>query len=293
MSTSAEQLIESLRAARAETARRVAAMDPARLGSPASWRGVMLPLGHQVGWLAEGDETRRVAIEQSAGWLAWPPTYAQRALLIGSASFGRLLGTFVGVSEELFERQPAPGEWGLREALAHVIAIDKRYLVGIEYAVARRRNGGAGPLRPPADSLPPNTGETERHGTMAGMLGRLVATHDEIVRRVGAVADADLDAPGDWASLPIDVRFRIHRFAAHDREHTAHLLKIQQQLGWQQNEAQLLLAEAQTARAAFETVLSFVPQALMDQPIAPGGATIAGLVQQALDDEAQPQAALS
>jgi hypothetical protein len=293
MAVTVDDRIAALRAARAETVRRVAAMDPARLGSPSPWRGVPLPLGHQLGWLAEGDETRRVALEQSARWRAQPPSYAQRALVIGSASFGRLLGTFVGVTEELFARQPAPDEWGLREALAHVIAVARRYLVGVEYAVARHQRGDAGPLRPPADSLPPSSGETERHGTMAQMLDRLIATHDEIVRRVGAVADIDLDAPGDWVSLPIDVRFRIHRFAAHHREHTAHLRKIQQQLGWQQNEAHLLLGEAQAARAAFETVLRYAPEALLEQPVAPGGAPIAGLVQQALDDEAHLQAALA
>ncbi|HEY7295232.1 MAG TPA: DinB family protein [Dehalococcoidia bacterium] len=293
MSTDAAALIERLRAARAETVRRVGAMDPERLGSPSAWRGAMLPLGHQVGWLAEGDETRRVAVEHSAAWLAHPPTYAQRALLIGSASFGRLLGSFVGVAPELFERQPAPGEWGLREALAHVIAVAKRYLAGVEYAVARRRHGDTGPLRPPADSMPPSSGETERQGTLEEMLARFVATHDEIVRRVGAVADVDLDAPGDWASLPIDVRFRIHRFAAHQREHTAHIGKIQQQIGWQQNEPQMLLAGAQAARATFETVLRYAAEALLEQPVAPGGVTITGLVQQALDDEAHLQAALA
>jgi hypothetical protein len=293
MPVTVDELIENLRAARAETVRMVAAMAPERLGSPSPWRGVPLPLGHQLGWLAEGDETRRVAIEHSDRWLAQPPSYAQRALVIGSASFGRLLGTFAGVTEELFERQPAPGEWGLREALAHVIAVSKRYLVGVEYAVARQNRGGEGPLRPPADAMPPSSGETERHGTMAEMLNRLVATRDEIVRRVGAVADADLDAPGDWASAPVDVRFRIHRFAAHDREHTAHLRKIHQQLGWQQNEAQLLLGEAQTARAAFETVVRYTAEDALDRPLSKAGETIAGLVQQALDDEAHLQAALA
>src|SRR5581483_4627488 len=175
MPVTADELIHALRTARAETVRRVAAMDPERLGSPSPWRGVPLPLGHQLGWLAEGDETRRVMVEQSAGWLVHPPTYAQRALLIGSASFGRLLGTFAGVTPDLFERQPSPGEWGLREALAHVIAVDKRYLVAVEHASERWRGGGEGPLRPPADSMPPNSGETERHGTMDEMLVRLVA----------------------------------------------------------------------------------------------------------------------
>ncbi len=293
MPANVEEWIESLRDARAETVRRVAAMDPARLASPSPWRGVPLPLGHQLGWLAEGDETRRVAIEHSDGWLAQPPSYAQRALVIGSESFGRLLGTFAGVTEELSERQPAPGEWGLREALAHVIAVTKRYLIGVEYAVARRQRGNEGPLRPPADALPPSSGETERHGTLADLLGRLVATRDEVVRRVGTVADADLDAPGDWVSLPIDVRFRIHRIAAHDREHTAHLRKLHQQLGWQQNEPQLLLGEAQAARAAFETVLRYAPAAMLDRPGVPGGTTIADLVREALDDEAQLQAALA
>jgi len=292
MPASADELIGKLRTARAETARLVAAMDPARLASPSLWRGAMPPIGFQVGWLA--DETRRLSIEAGPGWLMRPPSLAQRALLSGSADFGRLLGAFAGVTPELFDRQPAPGEWGMREALAHVIAVDKRYLVAIEHAVERADKGGEGPLRPPADALPPNDGETERHGTMDELLARLVATRDEIVRRVGAVGDGYLDAPTNWVSLDVDVRFRIRRFAAHDREHTAHLRKIQQQLGWQPNEPQLLLADAQAARAAFETLIAFTTdRGLEEPPLGHDGGPIAALVAEALEDEQTLRAALS
>ena len=294
MPVTAEELIDALRAARAETARLVSAMDPARLGAPSPWRGAMPPIGFMVGWLAEADETRRVRIESdfvSSGTVKL--SVAQRALVAGAPDFGRLLGTFAGVTPELFDRQPAPGEWGMREALAHVIAVDKRYLIAIEHAVVRRNQGDEGPLRPPADSLPPNSGETERHGTMTEMLARLAATHDQIVRRVGPVGDSYLDAPTEWVSLDVDVRFRIHRFAAHDREHTAHIRKIQQQLGWQQNEPQLLLADAHGARAALETLLTFTANGLSEDGATTGSRTVAELVRQALDDEGQLQAALS
>ncbi|HLZ72581.1 MAG TPA: DinB family protein [Dehalococcoidia bacterium] len=298
MSASADELLGRLRAARAETARRLGAMDPARLAAPASWRGAVLPLGFQVGWLAEADEARRVSIEAGAAWRASPPCLAQRVLLSGSGDFGRLIGTLAGVTEAQFNRQPAADEWGMREALAHVIAVDKRYLIATEHAVERRSHGDHGPLRPAADSMPPNTGETERHGTLDEMLERLVATHDAIVRTCGAIGDSYLDAPGEWASLNVDLRFRIHRFAAHDREHTAHLLKIRQQLGFPPTEPHTLLAQAQAARAAFETAIRFTadqPSPASELKVGSGAhsTTIGDLVKQALEDEALLRAALA
>jgi hypothetical protein len=128
---------------------------------------------------------------------------------------------------------------------------------------------------------------------MAEMLARVAATHDQLVRRVGSLGDSYLDAPTEWVSLAVDVCFRIHRFAAHDREHTAHIRKIQQQLGWQQNEPQILLADAQAARSALETLLTFTANGLSEDSATAGSRTVADLVSQALEDEALLQAALS
>ena len=288
----AATLIGDLRLLRLETLRRGAALDPARLGEQHEWRGKPAPLIFLLSWLAEADDTRRVRVDDTRARLAAPPTVAQRALVTAGETRGRLLGALVGLPEALFDQPPAQGEWSVREILAHVIATDKRYLIGTEYAIERARSGAGGPLRPPDALLPPRTGEAERPGAPAAVLARLTATRDDLTQRLGATPDDLLDAPTNWTAWDLDVRFRIHRFAAHDREHLIQLRKTLHALAFAQNEPQLLLADAQAVRGAIEAQWLLAPAALLEREPPGGGPTIAAISAAALSEEQALLAAL-
>lgn len=279
------ELRDQLREARRRRLDRYAALDPAQLTEARPWRGVPLPLRFHLNWLAEGDDARRVQIEDTLLRLGRPLSVAQRALIILGEARGRLLGALVGLPNALFDQQPAEGEWSVRQTLGHIIATDRRYLIAVQYALERQRSGSDGPLRPPDSALPARTGEAEAAGTRDEVMTRLLATRDEIVAAVVSVPDDLLDAPTNWVVLDVDVRFRIHRFAAHDREHTIQIRKTLHALGFVQSELQLLLTDAIAARCALEAVLAAVPDELLQSEPSGGGPSIAETVHSATDEE--------
>lgn len=271
---------------RAETLRRFSTVDPAQLDQERDWRGAPSDLRFRLSWLSEGSEGRRVRMLSLGGQLGLPPRGdAQRAMMIAGETRGRLLGTLAGLPDATFNLQPAEGEWSIRQVLGHVIATDERYRIAVEYAVERARAGGTGPLRPPESSLPPRTGEAQATGSPAELLQRLQSARDAVILSLSTVPDDLLNAPTNWVSWDLDVRFRLHRFAAHDREHTIQLRKALQALGVMPTEPQLLLANAQAALGALEATLRNVGDAHLDREPPGGGPTIARLVDEMLEDE--------
>jgi hypothetical protein len=279
-------LIRELRTTRAATVARFGLLEPARLSELHDWRGARSDLRFQLSWLSEGTENRRIQILGVGRLLARPRmTDAQHALGIAAALRGRLLGHLIGLPDPLFDQAPAPGEWSVRQVLGHVIAVDERYRIGVEHAVARARRGGEGPLRPDDAALPPRTGETMSAGAPAVLLERAQSVHDVLMRNLGAIPDELLAAPTNWAAVDVDVRFRLHRFAAHDREHTIQIRKTLESVGFHPTEPQLLLADAQAELGALEATLGAIGDGFLDQRPPSGGSTIRDLVEESLADE--------
>jgi len=212
-------------------------------------------------------------------------TDAQHAMGINSEARGRLLGTLLGVTDALFDRAPAQGEWSIRQVLGHVIAVDERYRLAVEHAATRARRGGEGPMRPPEESLPPRTGETLSSGTPMELLLRAQTVHDNLISSMGPIPDDLLGAPTNWAAWDVDLRFRLHRFAAHDREHAIQIRKVLQALGFAPTEPQLLLADAQAELGAMEATLVAIGDDFVDRSPPDGGRSIAQMVEGLLEEE--------
>jgi uncharacterized damage-inducible protein DinB len=284
--TKAAALIGSLRAARADTLSRFAHLGPERVEEPHDWRGAPTNLRFRLSWLSEGSETLRIRALGIGRELGRPRlTDAQHILTIAGETRGRLLGALIGIPDALFEREPADGEWSLRRVLGHVIATDERYRIAVEHAIERERNGGTGPLRPPDASLPPASGEAQSVGTPVELLRHLHATRDMVTERLLAMPDNQLSAPTVWVAWNVDVRFRLHRFVAHDREHCIQIRKTLDALGFVPSEAQLLLADAQAALGALEVTLAAIGDAYLDREPPSGEPSVAQLVAQVLADE--------
>jgi hypothetical protein len=277
-------LIADLRTARGATQRRYENLDPSALTKAYDWRGSAADLRFRLNWLSEGDDSARIRVLETLRRLGQTPTVAQQVLVVLGEARGRLLGALVGLSLDEFELAPVD-EWNVRRTLGHVIATDQRYIIAVRYALERARSGGSGPLRPPEGSLPPRDGEAQSTGTMQDVLARLMAVRDEVVETIAAVPDDLLGAPTNWMRWDLDVRFRIHRFAAHDREHTIQLAKTRQALGVQQSEPQLLLADAMASRGALEAALHAVPDTLLERQPDAGGPSIAEILGAVLADE--------
>ncbi len=277
-------LIKRLRNARSATLQRYSHGDDSLLREPREWRGNTASMKLRLFALAEGDESRRVEIEQVIQSQTAVLSAVQRALVTTGEMRGRLLGSLVGLTEQQFDRAPAEGEWSVRQTLGHVIATDQRYLIAVRYALERERVGAGGPLRPPTAGLPPIDGEAFTGGSMQEVVARLTEVRDAVMRELAETPDDLLAAPTNWVLWDLDVRFRIHRFAGHDREHTIQVVRALRAIGFVPSEAQMLLADAMASRGALEAVLLAAPPRLFDSA-SDAGSLIADLVQGSVEEE--------
>jgi hypothetical protein len=209
------------------------ALDEAALARPWTWRGGTLDVRNALYWtLVEAQHalTRATAL---------PHPESRRILALAQRAFGDLRGQLVGLPDELIDKAPAPGEWPVREVLAHMVNVEQRYALQTAYAVERT---DADPIRMAADRLPPLSGG-DTGGDVGALLARLAAERAATDRRLGALPPAAMTRPTVWIHFAIDVRFRLQRFAAHIAEHTIQCDKTLMALGWREPEARRIVRQ--------------------------------------------------
>jgi hypothetical protein len=281
-----EPLIEELRATRADTVRRYESVDPGRLEDVREWHGGHVDLRHLLASLTERGESRRIQMLGIGRRLErGRMSDAQHAMGIAGGVRGRLLGALIGIDEGLFDRPPGQDEWSIRQVLGHVIAVDERYRLAVEFAIERARRGGDGPERPAESGLPDRVGASMSHGTPAEVLARMQSVRDQVIASLIAIPDELLAAPTSWTSFKLDVRFRLHRFAAHDREHAIQIRKALQALGFAPAEPQMLLADAQEELGTLEVTLRSIGGEFLPRRHSPNEPSILELVQELIAEE--------
>ena len=158
---------------------------------------------------------------------ARPHPESRRILSLAQRAFGDLRGLLVGLPADLLDQAPREGEWPLRETLRHMLAIERRYALQTLYAIART---DAEPVRIPDDRLAA-IAQIDVSGGIGEILARIAEARAETNRRLGELAPAALTRPTVWVHYNVDVRFRLHRFAAHVAEHTVQCEKTLAALG--------------------------------------------------------------
>lgn len=282
---SVAQQLDRLRAQRRQLWPSLGAIADAQLERPTTWRDHPSDVRFLLLRLADRDDERRVLVGAIADRLGWRQSTAQRVLAEAAEARGQLRAALVGVGDDALDRSPAPGEWTIRQVLGHVENVERRYLLQTEYAVERMRRDPSLPIRVPDDRLPPNTA-SEPAGGLAEVLDRLDVLRMETVARLADLADEDLTAPTIWARWNVDVRFRLHRFAVHERQHTVQIQKTLDALGHHQNEAQRILGQAEVVRGALEGALIGLPDDLAVRDPGDGLPSVRDLLMEALAEEA-------
>ena len=257
--------LDALAATRAETLNALAGLTEEQLNRPLRWRGGPLDLRFLLLQIADTDDARRVSLERALAAAGWEPTAVQRVLAGAVRSRGRTLGALVGMPDVLLDLAPAPEEWPLRLVLGHILNTEHRYALHSGYAAERMARGGEGPVRIPDEPLPPLTPqgivapEGSAGGALTAVRRELLAGMTATLEQLAAISDEYLTAPTVWVGIDLDLRFRLHRFAAHERQHLVQVWKTAQALGFAQSEAQMILAEAELARAELLALLVGVP----------------------------------
>lgn len=189
-------------------------------------------------------ELRELAVDvDGARSNASPPTTSQRILAQHHIAWRDLTGALAGVADVELDREPAEGEWPLRDVIEHLMGAELGFLLQIEWAIARRESGEAFPVPMPREGEALRRyNEIDVSGSLADIVARYTALHQQVIDYCAPLTDADLDTPSIWwEEYPIPVRFRMQRWDAHLREHTIQVDKTLAGIGHPPSEAERLI----------------------------------------------------
>jgi len=172
-----------------------------------------------------------VAVESRRASIGPKVTEANRILAQHQGAYRDFIGLVAGVRDDELDLTPFEKKWSLRSNIVHLTTAEcwsqgPRVL----HAIAQYRSGDA-PKPMPIDgdsfSGPPND-----YGPLTDMLARFDVGHNSLIQQLSTITDEELNATSVyWEDEPVDVRFRLYRFAWHIRSHTMQADKIRIALG--------------------------------------------------------------
>ncbi|MEP7003887.1 MAG: DinB family protein [Chloroflexota bacterium] len=183
-----------------------------------------------------------------------PFTEAQRILAQVHEAYRDLTGALAGVSEAELDEAPPAEQWPLREVITHILGAEKGFLAAIEVALDAARAGK--PSEPSEEAWKAKRGQPEDPaGSRADALNALFRSHVAILRSLDGVTAFELDTPSwFWEDKGYPIRFRMHRFEEHLRQHTIQVDKTLIAIGHPPTEAERLVRNLYNALAGVESV---------------------------------------
>jgi hypothetical protein len=265
-------LTSPLASAVAYLAEKTAAMSDADMGQPFAWKWHDSE-GARFALIGTYQELHEIALDittrrHANGNL---PTEAQRALAIHHAAFRDLQALFLGVTEDLYSRDPKVGEWSLRYVLSHMIGAERTFFTLVHYGLRRVRGESELPLEMTKGDVDRITGSYAdfeaimEQGPLTEMLAFATALHERSLTEFAGITDAELQQGTlFWEGEPLSIRHRLLRFAAHNRQHTIQAEKTLEWLGATPNEAKRLLRQVYIALAEVESAMLGATEAEAD-----------------------------
>ena len=196
------------------------------------------------------EELRTLAVRTSAerDINRTAPTSARRILAQFHAAYRDLQAVLLRVDTATAERSPAEGEWSVRQALGHMVRADARFLAAVRHALDHHRAGDWNPGPIPPEVYPAVIGlvETEFDAILSGPLDKIQAYHAALHARIlldlDDITEEELELPVIYReNRPTPLRFRLHRFDSHLRQHIVQVEKTLAVVGQPQDEIHRLL----------------------------------------------------
>ncbi len=206
-------------------------MSDADMGREWKW-GVYDEEGLRFALLMTHHELRDVAVRLAARARS-APTQANRILAQYHQTYRDLTGVVEGVRTEDLDRAPAEGEWPLREALVHMIGAEHGFLSVSKIALNRHRAGKPdepsdeewNTARAPYAEARKASEAAIRAGDLAQIRDAFATIHIRVLRELADITDTEIELPAWFWDGPMPLRFRLHRFEEHLRQHTIQLDK--------------------------------------------------------------------
>jgi DinB family protein len=241
-----------------------AALDEEALARPWSWRDKAMDVRFALYRTLEDAQETHVRVA------AAPMPEARRIMALAQRAFGDLRGLLAGLPADVLDRAPGAGEWPLRETLKHMLLVERRYAVQTRYAVERKDSE---PVRIPDDRQPTVTAK-DGEGEVDTIVARIGAALADTSQWLGGVGGPAMSRPTIWAGLDVDVRFRLHRFAAHIVEHTIQIEKSLAVLGWRATEGRRITRHVAAAIAEIEGLGALADARVLEAVLAERHASI-------------------
>ncbi len=186
------------------------------------------------------------------------PSEAQQILAQFNAAYWDLQGALIGVNNDLAQTVPAPGEWTVFEAIGHIIEADLGFLAVTQHGLAQVRTGkeqpeemtetefkafkSRQPLQPVLDQK-----------SLVSLMDFYQRQKQRVLDAFSDVTNAELDARiWYWENEPMSLRFRLHRFDSHLRQHTIQVQKTLVALQSEKTEVHRLLGLMYAALAELQ-----------------------------------------
>jgi hypothetical protein len=237
--------------------RKSVGLSDAQMGEPWKWRDYDEE-GLRFALLMTHHELRDLAVRLAAKRTG--RTQGQAILAQYHQAYRDLSGVLASVRDGDLDIVPAPEEWPLREVLKHMLGAEYGFLRVCTFALQRRRAGsGAEPSDAEWEASGPAFIEPRKAATetlsaanVEGARNVFADIHIRILRDLGGIADADVDAPSWFWDGEMPLRFRLHRFEEHLRQHTIQLDKTLEMIDRAPTEAHRLIRNIYNALADVE-----------------------------------------
>jgi hypothetical protein len=189
-----------------------------------------------------------------------PITAAQHILLQYNLAYRDLQAVLLGVGDALADQRPSEQEWSVRMAVAHMVGAEVSFHFINSTALRAFRSGNPNP--PPLQEQDWQTLE-ESHpfykiaeqGPLSALMDYYQNLHRQVLADFAFVTDDELELRvWFWESQALPLRFRLHRFDSHLRQHTIQVEKTLPSIGHSPIESRLLLRRIYQALAELEGV---------------------------------------
>ena len=149
----------------------------------------------------------------------------------------------------------------MRRVVAHIVGADVGFYVAVRYALDRHRSGDGRPAEIPDEAWDTLLGqdvssiEITLDGPLAGIQSYHKALHERVLSEFAGISEEELAAPSIyWEGQEMSLRFRLHRFDSHLRQHIVQIEKTRTGIGHPPSEAERLLRLIYSALAEVEGI---------------------------------------
>ena len=188
----------------------------------------------------------RIAAERKA--LGTPLSSAQHTLAQYHQAFRELEAALIGLTEQDVTRTPPEDEWSILDAYRHIARSDSGFYILTRFALNHYRDTDGPAVELPDDVRELVTGVSEAafekimERPYPELHGYHRTLHESALQEFSGITGEELEAPSlYWEGYPLPIRFRLHRFDSHLRQHTIQIDKTRLAIGKAPSEAQRLL----------------------------------------------------